>query len=85
MKSLIVGLMLVVSSTAMAQEDIVSHRESDYQVDVLSWCEENYVMGQNSKGEVEVRYNCSEQGLKCTAGSMYRMNRTIHFASCQPQ
>ncbi|KHD88934.1 MAG: hypothetical protein OM95_05525 [Bdellovibrio sp. ArHS] len=85
MKSLIVGLLLVVSSAAMAQEDLISYREDDFQVDVLSWCDGNNVMGQNSKGEVELRYNCSEQGLKCKSGSYHRLHRTMHFASCQLQ
>ncbi|WP_374077427.1 hypothetical protein [Bdellovibrio bacteriovorus] len=88
MKSLIVALMLI-AGPAMAQielDEAVSSRPDDYQVDILSWCEDNKVMGQNySTGAVELRADCSTQGLTCKTYNIFRMNRSIYTAACVQQ
>lgn len=84
MKTMIAALMLM-SAPAMAQSQDYSYSsQDDYQVDYISWCEDNNVMGQTSQGQVYVRANCSEQGLKCKAIQTYRGFRTTVTATCQP-
>lgn len=82
MKALIAALMLV-SSSAMAQNEVnYSRPQDDFYIDFLSWCEENNVMGQDQQGNNYVRANCSEQGLTCRSFSTHRHNRTIYTAAC---
>ncbi len=82
MKALLAALLLV-SSSAMAQNDVSYSRSSDeLQIDFISWCEENNVMGQDQQGNNYVRANCSEQGLTCKTYSSYRHHRTIYTAAC---
>ncbi|WII70640.1 hypothetical protein QJS83_09235 [Bdellovibrio sp. 22V] len=84
MKSLIVALMMV-AGPAMAQynsSEEISSRPDDFEVLFLSWCENNNVMAENN-GQVYVRANCSDAGLKCQAIETFRHNRTIFSASCQ--
>lgn len=85
MKSLLLGLVLV-SLTSMAQAartSSESNSEDNDQVDYLSWCEKNNVMMQNQDGQVYVRANCSEQGLKCKALESFRGFGRIMTASCE--
>lgn len=88
MKKFIAAMMLI-AGPAMAQielDEAVSSRPDDYQVDILSWCEDNKVMGQNySTGAVELRADCSTQNLVCKSYEMFRLNRTIFTAACREQ
>ncbi|MEK2644123.1 hypothetical protein [Bdellovibrio sp. BCCA] len=86
MKAFIVAMMLV-AGPAMAQinvqDETISSRPDDFEVEFLSWCEDNKVMGQNySTGAVELRADCSPQGLTCKTYNIFRMNRSIFTAAC---
>ncbi len=85
MKSIIAALLLF-AGPAMAQvsqDEVISSRPDDYMVEFLSWCENNNVMGEDAQGNTVVRLNCSEQNQICRPGSIFRLNRTIYFATCQ--
>jgi hypothetical protein len=52
------------------------------EVDYISWCDGNSVIGQDSKGQLYVAANCTDSGLKCKATQIYRVKRSIVSAAC---
>lgn len=76
--------MLLGALTAQASEELLSRYQSDETaVTYLSWCQNNIVLAQDSKGEVFELANCSEQNLKCTTSEVYRSVGKVVTASCQ--
>ncbi|MDG0815793.1 hypothetical protein [Bdellovibrio svalbardensis] len=84
MKSVIFALVLS-ASPAFAAYGVDSSYNDDYQVDFISWCDQNNVMGQTTEGQVYVRENCSEKNMKCLAIKSGRFNHVLYTATCQPK
>jgi hypothetical protein len=83
MKSMIAAFALVMAAVpAMAADTFTSAFNDDMQIDYLSWCEGNKVMGQNEAGKPYVRANCEDQGLVCKTYNAYQFNRVIYSAAC---
>ncbi|MDG0818081.1 hypothetical protein [Bdellovibrio svalbardensis] len=77
MKSLIAALVLVASPAFAAYSSSPNEPELQY----LSWCENNTVMGADAQGNVHVRYTCNEQQT-CQTMSRYQIGRVIVIGTC---
>jgi|GEM_PF-1216881 len=88
MKTMIAALLLI-AGPAMAQvsvDEVASSRVYDQlDVEFLSWCENNNVMAQDSKGQVTVRANCSQKNEVCRTYHTYHHHYTVVSAICQAQ
>lgn len=88
MKYIILSLLFSLVSPAFAsnvnpQEILRDQSYDSIDTTYTSWCMENNVMQEGSKGEALVMHNCSEQGLICQEKSTYRMHNRIIYGVCE--
>ena len=85
MKSVILAIALVLSSTAaMAQNRVVfGGMKDDLRLEFLSWCEGNKVMAENEEGKNYVRTNCEDQGQVCKVYDAYKFGTVLYSAACE--
>lgn len=82
MKTWIASFVLVLAATpAFAQNQFSSY--DDYQVTILSWCEGNNVMAEDSSGNPYVVRNCDEKGQVCRVYDSYRRWGVTYAAICE--
>lgn len=82
MKTWITSLVLMLASAqAFAQYSTSSY--DDYQVTVLSWCDGNNVVAENSNGTVYVVKDCEEQNKVCRVYDSYRRWGVTYAAICE--
>lgn len=70
-------------STLVSVSAFAGNPEDDFQIEFISWCEQEKVMHYNDKGDVEVRFDCAEYGQSCKTYSFTRWYRTTYVAACE--
>jgi len=81
MKTIMMMLVLVSAAPVMAI-DLGEGRSSEPVVNYLSWCDGNSVIAQDAKGDLYVRANCDDAGLKCKATQVYKELGSQVTAAC---
>jgi hypothetical protein len=81
MKTMMMMLVLVSAAPVLAME-LSEGGSSAPVVSYVSWCDGNSVIGQDAKGDLYVRANCDDAGLKCKATQTYRETGSQVTAAC---
>lgn len=79
MKALIALAMLVSASSAFATTP------DDFSVSILSYCDANQVIAQDSNGQGIVKDDCAAQGLTCKTYQFFEqnINQITFVAKCE--
>ncbi|NUN07073.1 MAG: hypothetical protein HUU57_15095 [Bdellovibrio sp.] len=85
MKAFIVSMMLVAGATVANAASYVESVGGDQEVEYLTWCQGNTVVGLTEKGDVYAVANCEEQALVCKTTKRYFSAKTLVTASCKAQ
>ncbi|MFP5520595.1 MAG: hypothetical protein ACLGGX_11875 [Bdellovibrionia bacterium] len=81
MKKMIVAVLVLASSVA-AQANDYSLNMADEVVDYLSWCDQNKVVSMDDKGQMQVKADCSDEGLSCKTIQRRTVNGTYYYGAC---
>ena len=84
MKAFIVSMMVVAGATVANAASFVESNGAQ-EVEYITWCQGNTVVGLTEKGDVYAVANCDEQALVCKTTKKPLVGKTVVSASCKAQ
>ena len=85
MKAFIVSMMVVAAATVANAASFVESADGAQEVEYITWCQGNTVVGLTEKGEIYAVANCEEQALVCKTTKKPLVGKTVVSASCKAQ
>ena len=85
MKAFIVSMLVVAGATVANAASFVESVGGDQEVEYVTWCQGNTVVGLTEKGEVYAVANCEDQALVCKTTKRPLIGKTVISAACKAQ